>query len=397
MTLLNRLLPLELPLVAMKFTRQPVMPRFWTGGLLAMLGGFAIGFLLWMQQQGILPQGGDFLEWRLIHVRLQLFLFAGSFLLGFAMQAGPHVMAGTPPESRTALWVLYPLWLGFCLTLLPHPVAVLAGTAALSMGHLFGAGLILRMALGGDRQRLTGIGLPMAMGFLFLAAGPWAPVGDHGHALWVIWCGPMAIVFGASQQLISNVMNGQRLAGWTGHLFFGVLSLSWLVTGGAVLRPDLYFWVGVSWLVVWGWFVWHTRLVSALGQQGVTSLAVTLVVGLLFVPTAAVLLMLQGATGLDTTIHLLGAGTLTVLILGVAARVVGFFSAGRLFHDRILALLILAWALVAMGRALGLPHAAALTVLGTFLLAVWGGRLLVRLWAIRQLVPRSLGGQKADL
>ncbi|MBF0611716.1 MAG: hypothetical protein G8345_02715 [Magnetococcales bacterium] len=393
MSMLASLFPPEPPLAPMNFTRQPVMPRYWGGGLVALLVGFALGFLLWLQQQGHLAPWESYTDWRILHGRVQIFLFTGSFLLGFALQAGPHVVAGSPPPSATALALIYPLWLGFFLTLVPFEPLSWLGNGAISATYLMAAWLFFQIARGGDTTRLAGIGLPMALGFFFLALGAWFPVGETSHALWVIWCGPLAIVFGASQQLLANVMGGQRLVGWQGKVFLGMLLLSCLLSFLAAYQPELTLWMGMSWLVVWFWFVLHTRALLVMKQQGFNSLAVALASGFFFVLLACLVLISQKTAGLDMAVHLLGAGTLTVLILGVAARVASFFSAGRLFHDRLLALLLLAWDGVALARSLGWPLSLVMTHLGGVLLAWWSIRFFMRLHAISLLVPKQFGGR----
>ncbi|MBF0321924.1 MAG: hypothetical protein HQL62_03090, partial [Magnetococcales bacterium] len=97
------LFPISPPPAPQKITREPVAHRFWGSGLIALAGGFSLGIILWCQQWGLLPWTPLYPELRHLHGRMQLILFAGSYILGFALQAGPHVIGGTPPPSPSLL------------------------------------------------------------------------------------------------------------------------------------------------------------------------------------------------------------------------------------------------------------------------------------------------------
>lgn len=406
---MNRLIhiiaPPDPPMTPMTFTRLPVLHRFWGGGLVAAMVGFALGFVLWAWQQGVMEVPAAYPELRLWHARIQILMFVGSFLLGFALQSGPHVVGGQPPPSRTLLWLLPLLWSGFLLTLVPNVWIVGVGNLLISITYGGAAWFLWRMTLGGDPARRMVRGMPLAASFLPLAVAPWLALDHAAMALWVLWCGPMTSALVAGQQLIQNVLGGTLLQGGRARLFAASLTLAWILSGVATFSTEnTWPWAGVAWLVVILTLASGTGFVQAAWRARFKAINVTLVLGFLSAGGCALLLGVQGrALSLDAAVHLLGAGALTTLILGVAARVAGFFSGDAVLNDRVLVYLLLLWSMVALLRTLSTltPLAMptdprwlwiALTA-GGVILTLWSLRVGRRLWQIDQQRPPDITGQ----
>ncbi|MBF0358768.1 MAG: NnrS family protein [Magnetococcales bacterium] len=375
----EKILPTDPPLQPMKLTREPIVNRYWATGLVGIVLGFVLGCFLWLWQQGILVSPDDYFNFKLSHARLQIILFAGSFLLGFALQAGPHVIGGPPPSSRTVIFFLPFLWAGTALSLLEDPVLRMAGNAMVSVAFAGPAYLLLNITLAGNPDFRIPRGIPIAASFLLLATSPWLELDDPGVALFVIWCGPITAVLVAAQQLTNNVLGGKLLQGQKSVLFAVALFLAWLASAGAAFFDDSYWRLsGILWAVVLYIQVKETDFIPSAMRQKFTSIQVVLLLAFSEIAISAIMPVLSGDDFIpDAAVHLLGAGVITTLILGVAARVAGFFCGDLVLRDRGLTYLLFAWTFLAVTRTLtsiGLGNSGwtmAMVYLGVVILIIW--------------------------
>ncbi|MBF0296457.1 MAG: NnrS family protein [Magnetococcales bacterium] len=392
--------PADPPFTPMNFTRVPIVHRFWYGGLAAGLAGFFLGFGLWLWQHGQLGIAGDYFFFKLMHARIQIEGFVGSFLLGFALQSGPHVTGGKPPPSELLVKLLYLLWAGLALTFLPVSWLAVVGNVLVS-GAYGGAGyLLLRVTLAGNPALRMPRGLPLALGMGLMALTPWLQLDDPGVALFVLWCGPVTVALVAAQQLIQNVVGGRFLQKGTALAFALALLVAWLVSGGAAFAGwGSWRLAGVAWLVVLAILLMGTDYPRAAWRFGWAAIQLTLTLGFAYALGTALLLSAHGAM-LDSAVHLLAAGMLTTLILGVTVRVAGFFSAGAVLPDRATAILLVVWGMVALVRVFSPvwpmeeSRIVWVSVLGGLVLLLWGGRTAYRLSRIHLLLPESITGKK---
>ncbi|MBF0181711.1 MAG: NnrS family protein [Magnetococcales bacterium] len=392
--------PADPPFTPMNFTRLPIVHRFWYGGLAAGLAGFFLGFGLWLWQHGQLGIAGDYFFFKLLHARIQIEGFVGSFLLGFALQSGPHVTGGKPPASEILLKLLYLLWAGLALLFLPVSWLAVVGSLLVS-GAYGGAGyLLLRVTLAGNPALRIPRGLPLALGMGLMAITPWLELDDPGVALFVLWCGPVTVALVAAQQLIQNVVGGRFLQKGTALAFALALLAAWLVSGAAAFAGwGSWRLAGVAWLVVLAILLIGTDYPRAAWRFGWASIQVTLSLGFAYALATASLLAVQGAM-LDSAVHLLAAGMLTTLIMGVTVRVAGFFSAGAVLPDRLATILLVAWGVIALVRAFSPVWPmeerwiALVSLLGGAILLTWGSRTAYRLSRIHLLLPESVTGRR---
>ncbi|MEO5347846.1 MAG: NnrS family protein [Magnetococcus sp. YQC-9] len=390
------------PFTPMTFTRQPVVHRFWLGGVLFAAVGFLFGFLLWMWQHDQLALRGDFFLIRLWHARLQIEGFLGSFLLGFALQSGPHVTGGKPPASARLIPLTFLLWIGLLLSLISNEW--LANIGALFVSAAYGgAGYFLfQVTRGGNSRLQIPRGYPLAAGMTLLASGPWLALDDPGEALFLLWCAAVTMAMVAAQQLIQNVLGGRLLQDSPARRFAIALGLAWITSALAGLTPfGSWRLAGAVWLVVLLLLLHGTGFINVAWRAGLSSINVTLSLGFLHALLAALWLTMSEGNP-DVAVHLLGAGCLTTLIIGVTVRVAGFFSAGAVVPDRVASWMLLVWALVAWMRGFSPVWAADeritvwMSLVGMLILGVWGVRIVWRLTRIHTLVPVSLGGSKPD-
>lgn len=400
--LIQILAPADQSFAPMTFTRQPVLHRFWLGGLLFAGVGFLFGFFLWMWQHGQLPVQGDFFLIRLWHARVQIEGFLGSFLLGFALQSGPHVTGGKPPPSSSLLKLTLLLWTGLFFSLFSLEWLAMTGAVLVSVAY-GGAGYFLfQVTRHGNPGFRIQRGYPLAAGMTLMAAAPWLSLDDPGEALFLLWCGPVTMALVAGQQLIQNVLGGRLLQNQPARLFAITLALAWFFSALAGLTPlEIWPLAGAAWLVTLFVLLHGTQFFVAAWRMGGASINITLTLGFLHALLAAAWLV-TGEGSLDVAVHLLGVGCLTTLIIGVTVRVAGFFSAGAVMGDRIASWLLLLWAGVAWTRGffpiLAMPERLTLwmSLAGALILGYWGVRTANRLLKIHTLVPVSLGGSKPD-
>jgi hypothetical protein len=395
--LLRTLFPPDPPLSGMIFSRRPIVHRFWLTGLLAAWAGLGLGVWLWSGQQGLLAIPPDWDTLKLGHARLQLELFIGSFLLGFALQSGPHVIGGKAPLPIPLLRLLALLQVGFLLSLPFGPAwPAWIGQSLVSAAYLGAIFFLARITLSGDPQRLLTRGIPLTASFLPLAIAPWLPLDEPQTALWILWCGPVSSALVAAQQLIQNVLGGHLIRPQLARPFAALLIAAWsLTTLAAFVFPTLWPVAALAWLALLLFTALATRLLQAAWRFGFSAIQLTLLLGFGSATGAALLSLLPGPP--DAAVHLLGAGMFTLLILGVAARVVSFFSGIAALNDRLLCYLLLLWSAIALARVLTPfgwhpPTPLLLTLILTALLlfALWSARVLLCLWKISQKITPDL-------
>ncbi|MEO5378338.1 MAG: NnrS family protein [Magnetococcus sp. DMHC-6] len=385
--IIQKIFPASQPFPVMVFSRQPVVHLFWGGGLLGLVIGFSLGFFLWMWQTGVLALSEHYFLLKLVHAHVQLFGFIGSFLLGFALQAGPNVLGGHPPPSKLLLKFLPILWLGIGLSILSDPVAALIGNILITIAFAGPGYLLLRVTLAGNPLLRIPRGLPLTGAFTWMAFAPWLPLEDSGTAVFFLWCGPITAAMVAAQQLINNVMQGAILQGATARLYMVSLSFAWLCTGWAAFMDNSFWRVsGWAWLATILILVFGTRFIPSVRTMGFVGINVTLFLGVVGLFVATLMMIIGGReVALDAVVHLLGAGVMTLLIIGVASRVAGFFSGQAVVPDRIVVYILLLWSLVALTRVatslawIGSDFVGWAVGLGGVLLIVWGARLALRL------------------
>jgi hypothetical protein len=130
--------------------------------------------------------------------------------------------------------------------------------------------------------------------------------------------------------------------------------MAWLTTGLAAFS-DTGSWSlsGAVWLVVLFIQINGTNLVPAALRYNFSAIQVTLLLAFTGMIASALMPLLTGDDFMtDAAVHLLGAGVITILILGVAARVAGFFCGKAVLPDRGIIYMLFAWSLLAIVRTM---------------------------------------------
>lgn len=338
----------------MKRTRIPVFHRFWGAAILAaLLIGFPLGSWVWSVLNGVVDNVRFYEELRSIHLTVQVFVFFGLFVAGFALQSGAHVLGGSPPKSEQVIWI-YPLILsGVLLRCIPSANVQIAGNIIITAGNLWLLFVMLRTALGGDKTRLVPIASLFVVGFIVLAAAPWLDISDAPKAFFVLWSGVFLIVLAAGQQLIANVLNAKRFNQMGGAIFAITALASVTVLGITVFtEANLSQVAGILMALTVISYIAFLGVIPALIKTGFTSLVTALIFNLLWALIIAFSLVFADPAW-DAIVHILALGSITTMIIAVAARVLGFFSGKVALSEGALTILICGWQLVPLFRGGG--------------------------------------------
>ena len=338
----------------MKRTRVPVFHRFWGAAILAaLLIGFPLGSWVWSVLNGVVDNVRFYEELRSIHLTVQVFVFFGLFVAGFALQSGAHVLGGSPPKSEQVIWIYPLILLGVLLRCIPAANIQIAGNIIITAGNLWLLFVMLRTALGGDKTRLIPIASLFAIGFIVLAAAPWLDISDAPKAFFVLWSGVFLIVLAAGQQLIASVLNAKRFNQMGGAIFAITALASVAVLGLTVFtEANLSQVAGILMALTVISYIAFLGVIPALIKTGFTSLVTALIFNFLWALIIAFSLVFADPAW-DAIVHILALGSITTMIIAVAARVLGFFSGKVALSEGALTILICGWQLVPLFRGGG--------------------------------------------
>jgi len=339
---------------SMQRTRIPVFHRFWGAAILAgLLIGFPLGSWVWSVLNGIIGNANLYGELRDIHLTVQVFVFFGLFVAGFALQSGAHVLGGSPPKSEQVIWIYPLILLGVLLRCIPSGNVQVAGNVLITAGNLWLLFVMLRTALGGDKTRLVPIASLFVIGFLVLAAAPWLDISQASQGFFVIWSGIFLIVLGAGQQLIANVLSAKRFKP-VGGMLFALTALASVVALGLTVFTglDLPQLTGILMALTVISYVGLLGVIPALIKTGFTSLVIGFAFNFFWALTIAFALIFADPAW-DAILHILALGSITTMIIAVGARVLGFFSGKAALSEGALTVLIVGWQLVPLFRGGG--------------------------------------------
>lgn len=339
---------------SMKRTRIPVFHRFWGAAILAALFiGFPLGSWVWTVLHGIVDNASFYGELREIHLSVQVFLFFGLFVAGFALQSGAHVLGGSPPKSEQVIWIYPLILLGVLLRCIPTANIHLAGNVLITAGNVWLLFVMLRTALGGDKTRLIPIASLFVIGFSVLAAAPWLDISDAPIAFFVLWSGVFLIVLAAGQQLIANVLNAKRFGRMGGAIFVLNAIASVAALGLTVFTEvNLSQVSGILMALTVISYIYFLGVIPAMIKTGFTSLVIAFACNFLWALVIAFSLALADPAW-DAIVHILALGGITTMVIAVGARVLGFFSGKAALSEGSLTFLIIAWQLVPLFRGGG--------------------------------------------
>lgn len=365
---------------SMKRTRIPVFHRFWGAAMLAAFFiGFPFGSWIWAVLNGLVDNMSLYDEIRMAHMTIQVFVFFGLFVAGFALQSGAHVLGGSPPKSEQVIWIYPLILLGVVLRIIPAANVQVIGNAIITAGNLWLLVVMVLTALGGNRERLVPIGSLFLVGFLVLSAAPWLDLGKPAQAFFVLWSGVFMIVLAAGQQLIANVLGAKRFNQMQGS-FFAAASLASVVTMGLTVFAGINLMQVTGVLMVLSVILYLAFLgiIPALIATGFTSLVMAFVFNFFWALVVSCSLVFIDPNW-DFILHLLALGSITTMVIAVGARVLGFFSGRVALSEGALTALVIVWQIVPLFRGGGQFMDISKLSAGLLIVSV---EILFSLWAI---------------
>lgn len=365
---------------SIKLTRTPVFHRFWGAAILCgLFFGFPFGSWVWAVLSGIVDMPSQYETIKTAHASIQVFVFFGLLIAGFALQSGAHVLAGSPPKSEQVIWIYPLILLGVVFKIVPSTYLQILGNLIISVGNLWLLYVMVRTALGGDRSRLVPIGSLFFIGFLIMAAAPWLDLANADQSFFVLWSGVFLIILAAGQQLIANVLSAKRFDQLDASIF-AVTAFSSVISLGFTVFTDHQFpeLTGVLMALTIIFYLAFLGVIPALKKTGFTSLVIAFIFNFGWALIIALALIFSDPTW-DAILHILALGCVTTMIIAVAARVLGFFSGKVALSESALTVLIIAWQLVPILRGGGDLFTLGAVATG---FAIFWLEILFSLWAV---------------
>jgi len=157
----------------------------------------------------------------------------------------------------------------------------------------------------------------------------------------------------AGNQLIPNVMKGNRLEGKPGWIFIFLIAIAYLLIGYSTFISDVNpVLIALSFILPAIVYLFGVGFFKALNHCGPTSLSIAFIAGFSWFFATMILLAIHGETFMENALHLIILGQVMTHVIAVGARVIGFFSGDHAISDARLTWMVLLWQLVPFTRGL---------------------------------------------
>lgn len=327
----------------------------------ALIAGFGLGvWLLLARTWGVPMFGASWLVLVQVHGLVQLFGFAGLFLMGVALHVLPRFRGAPPPPARLVIAIFATTVVGLAVRAVAQPFTDLpardllltAGAVLLTVGTGCFAIAALRILVSGRNphradELLIAVGvllMPIAALLETIAVAGAPTVVDQAaddRALSTMLLGSLAtVIFGVWARLAPGFVaappaRAGRLFTGAATWLTGVVALvagwsigAWLLLGGLSL-------ITIA-LGVFGRSIAHQPLA---GPARLTRLAVRSAFAWAFTGVALIVIAQVGrgsdALMISAARHALGLGFVTMMIYGVGSRALPAFLGRRLWSDRL--------------------------------------------------------------
>ncbi len=326
--------------------------KFFLAGASAGIVGIAwAGVQLWLSLNGRLPITPAYADLRRMHVLVQIYLFFGMFVLGFAAQAGPRLV-GSPraPSAMTLLWI--PMLAAGVLAWQLAPGSW-AGPSIVSAVFWSALCYAANVHLNGDPLLRKTTGRFILCGLTAFAISPFLALETAAGALVVYWTGLATLIMGTGQQFISAFLGGRRCSELEASCVLAliVFTACGLVLGAEWDTPYAYHTTGLGVVACVGFYVFSTRLDRARHTARHDALALAFLLGYGWAAVGGALLTMHGAAATDRVVHLWATGWATPVIFAVSGQIMGFMSGRNITKAPRFVAAIWCWQLVPIGRS----------------------------------------------
>ena len=377
-----RLMSPVLKVVPSQAVAAPFAHKFFAfGAVAAILGIGYLGSHLWLMLHGEIPMSRHFPLLKNHHAFLQIHLFLGIFILGFALQAMPKLL-GTEAVTRVPTAPL-------ALTLLSAAAIERCqpqrgfGRFITSIVFAYAAILFARTLPTISIENRVRMAVPITIGLTWLSVGALLPIDSAPTALIVFFAGVIPVILAASQQFFSGVIGAQKLSVRGAGLMLALYGATLLMLVAASQTPPFYQGASASCLILFFTYLRSTTADKALRNWHETPIHFAFMCAFFWAIIGAVTLAVHTAPA-DAALHIWATGLAVPIIIAVSARIVGVFSGRPLFPERILFTLIALWQVVPLGRGvtpLVVRHplvAWTTTIIASMVIVIWGLRLVTR-------------------
>jgi len=330
--------------------RGPLADKFFLVGLLAGIYGITyLGVHLLLIRDGQMDPGGSYPTQRHMHAVIQIFLFFGSFIVGFILQALPKLLERPGTISPGNLLLLLPLCLGVMLA--PFSSVGLLSAAFLCLTFLVVLGNVLRLMVDAPLKVWLGKGIFLVAALVSWCLAPFMDLGNPLNSLLILWVSILGVVFSSSKHFIAVVLGGR-----TESALFDPLSLLFFLCAACGLATYSWGAYETGWIIfaysallTLVFFVVGTGLIGSFFRAKPGAIYLALAFGFSWAVVGAVT-ALAGPHRADSVLHIWATGWASTLVLAVAPRMTGVLSGQEVISSRLLIAVLLIWQIVPLGR-----------------------------------------------
>lgn len=322
---------------------------FVAGAFFSIIGIGWLGAHLWMRLRGVMPLTDNYATLRQLHVLIQIYLFFGTFILGFIAQAAGKLSGITTQASgKTLLWI--PALASGVILWQLYPNAAW-GKAIISLTFLSALAYLLT-CLKQSKNPPIAVGSWLLLGLLCFAFSPYINSQSPNGALIIFWFSIFPIVIGVSQQFIAGFLNGNKISLRQSALLIAL----YLLASAASLT---YFYASIPWAAhLWGILsvtllathCYLTEYWRAFGEVFKKPLPLSFISGFFWAFAGACNLAYFGALSLDMTLHLWAIGWASSLIIGVSLQILSYMCQTQGVWKKTTIAFLLCWQIVAFIR-----------------------------------------------
>lgn len=360
-----------------RLAKGPIADKFFVAGsIFGLVGTVVVGITLWLMRDGAIGISLNYAVLREIHVKVQLFLLFGLFILGFLLQVSPRVL-GCNPQTRGVIPLLagilpfFALALGHGEFLKEISKYILAAPFLLTLGTLYL-----------HRRSDAKMGPEWLFVTLSLAAFTVAAFMKNSYpptGLLSFMAGIGSVLVGFSPAFIANLLGGKRLSTSDAVILFALLifALSALYFGTVYDNASFFrTWAGAGALLLM-FLVFRAKLYSVGGGLFESPLIFAFRLGFFWAISGFLLALVIGPVYTDYLLHILATGWALPILFVVSLQIMAFLSGEPHLPKRAVLIPLIIWQVVPILRCvapllgLGSQPAWVIVISAILMFGVW--------------------------